>query len=207
MTELKQAFLDLREKCYSCRECPLGGKLVDGLDPHVFAGGRITSPFVFIAECPGAEEVKGKRPLNPPGRSGVFYNEHILAPLGLAREDVYTTNTVLCRTNEKNRTPLEAEILLCRPHLDAQLVLLDPKLIVTMGNVPLYGLCEINGGITKIRGQLRMSRKWSNGRAYPVFPIYHPSYVLRGSGRAELETDIANLRMLVEKVKSGEAAC
>jgi DNA polymerase len=204
MNPLKESFLGLREKCLSCRECPLGGKLVDGLDPHVFASGRITSPFMFIAECPGAEEVKQKKPLIPPGRSGVFYNEHILAPLGLARDEVYTTNTVLCRTNEKNRTPLEAEILLCRSHLDAQMCLLDPKLIVMMGNVPLYGVCEINGGITRLHGQLRRSRVWSNGKAYPVFPLYHPAYVLRGSGRRELEADIVNLKTLVEKVKNGE---
>jgi DNA polymerase len=204
MTLLKEAFLNLREKCYSCKECPLGGKLVDGLDPHVFASGRITSSFVFIAECPGAEEVKAKRPLIPPGRSGVFYNEHILAPLGLERDEVYTTNTILCRTNEKNRTPLEAEILLCRSHLDAQLCLLDPKLIVMMGNVPLYGVCEINGGITKLHGQLRRSRIWSNGKDYPAFPLYHPAYVLRGSGRKELEADIVNLKTLVEKVRNGE---
>lgn len=204
MTPLKQSFLDLREKCYACRECPLGGKLVDGLDPHVFAGGRITSDIMFIAECPGAEEVKQKKPLIPPGRSGVFYNEHILAPIGLARDEVYTTNTVLCRTNEKNRTPLEAEILLCRPHLDAQICLLDPKLIVLLGNVPLYGICEINGGITRLHGQLRKSRTWSNGKEYPTFPLYHPSYVLRGNGKGELDADVRNLGILIGKIRNGD---
>jgi DNA polymerase len=198
---LKESFLNLREKCYNCKECPLGRKLVDGLDPHVFANGKITSSFMFIAECPGAEEVKQKKPLIPPGRSGAFYNENILAPLELTREDVYTTNTVLCRTDEKNRTPLEGEIVICRSHLDAQICLLNPRLIVTLGNVALYGTCEINGGITKIHGKLRDSRKWANGKTYSVFPIYHPSYILRGQGRKELDADIKNLKILIEKME------
>jgi len=186
----------LRQACYDCRDCPLGNRLVNGLDPHVFAGGNIHASIMFVGEAPGAEEVRQKRPLV--GRSGWFYENHILAGAGLFRRSVYTTNAVLCRPDEKNRTPNSSEIDACRRHLDAQVLFVRPKLIVTLGNAPLYALCGI-GGITKYRGKLRNSNPWSDGSITKVFPMFHPAYCLRGSGLKETKEDYEALgRMALE---------
>jgi DNA polymerase len=198
---LKEQVLDLKQKCYNCKECPLGRKMVDGLDPHVFAGGYVKSDIFFIAEAPGGDEVKLKRPLV--GRAGKFFDTRILGTAGIERRNIFATNAVLCRPNEKNRTPLPAEIEICRMHLDAQICLLKPKLLVTLGNVPLFSVCE-EKGITKMRGKMRFSRKWSNGQSVPTLPMFHPSYCLRGSGLSEMKEDAVLLGRLHNDILNGK---
>ena len=197
---LKEQVLELKQKCYNCKECPLGRKMVDGLDPHVFSGGHVKSEIMFIGEAPGSEETKAKRPLV--GRAGKFFDTKILGVAGIERPNVFVTNAVLCRPNEKNRTPLPAEIEICRHHLDAQICLLNPKLLVTLGNVPLYSVCDAKG-ITKMRGKLTLSRKWSNGIKIPTLPIFHPSYCLRGSGLQEMNEDALLINKLYQFLVKG----
>lgn len=191
---------ELQQQCYDCRRCPLGQKQVDGLDPHVFGSGHVNAAVMFVAEAPGAEEVRLKRPLV--GRSGQFYENRILKDAGLERSQVYTTNAVLCRPSEKNRTPFPGEMEICRDHLDAQILLVNPKLIVTLGNAPLYSVCETQG-ITKKRGALRWSREWSNGQRVAVLPMFHPAYCLRGSGLNEMAEDIGLLGRLARRLAGG----
>lgn len=196
---LKEKILELKERCYSCKECPLGRRTVDGLDPHVFGSGNLRAKIMVVAEAPGANEVAKKRPLI--GRAGQFYNEKILGVAGLKREGVYTTNAALCRPNEKNRNPLPGELETCLPLLDAQVVLINPELIITLGNIPLYSVCDIPpAGITKIHGVVRESRKWSDGQTRNVFPMFHPAYCLRGSGLKEIEEDARILGELAERM-------
>jgi uracil-DNA glycosylase len=74
----------LKEACYACRECPLGCRFVDGLDPHVFATGCARRGVVFfIGEAPGGTEVVMKRPLV--GKAGAFYEKSILGAAGIDR--------------------------------------------------------------------------------------------------------------------------
>jgi len=191
---------EIQQQCYECQKCPLGQKRVDGHDPHVFGSGHVNADFMFVGEAPGADEVRLKRPLV--GRSGCFYENRILKGIELERSHVYTTNAVLCRPNEKNRTPFPGEIELCRNHLDAQILLINPKLIITLGNAPLYSVCEVRG-ITKKHGVLRWSRVWSDGRRIPVFPMFHPAYCLRGSGLTEMADDISKLKKLASGLVTG----
>jgi len=196
---LKSQVLDLKNNCYACKECPLGRKEVDGRDPHVFAGGFVKSRIFFIAEAPGADEVRLKRPLI--GRAGKFFEAKVLGAANLKRSEVYITNSVLCRPSDRNRTPLPVEIEICRVHLDAQICLLKPKLLVTMGNIALSSCCDITG-IVKNRGKLRLSREWSDGERVPVFPIFHPSYCIRGLGLKEMAKDaemIGNLHTFIHE--------
>ena len=197
---LKEQVLELKRKCYECKECPLGRKEVDGRDPHVFASGFVKSKIFFVAEAPGAEEVKIKRPLV--GRAGQFFEAKILGVANLKRSNVFMSNAVMCRPDDKNRTPLPVEIEICRFHLDAQICLLKPKLLVTMGNVPLLSCCG-ESGITKQRGKLRWSREWSNGERVAVFPIFHPSYCLRGSGLKEMNEDALKIGEFYRVLQEG----
>jgi DNA polymerase len=197
---LKDQVLELKNKCYSCKECPLGRKEVDGRDPHVFASGYVKSKIFFIAEAPGAEEVKIKKPLV--GRAGQFFEAKVLGSANLKRSDIYITNSVLCRPDGRNRTPLPAEVETCRFHLDAQVCLLEPKLLITMGNVALLSCCG-ETGIVKRRGKLRWSREWSNGKKVPVFPIFHPSYCIRGSGLKEMAEDAETIGEFYKLLKEG----
>lgn len=181
----KNRIYELKKKVCACKACPLGRDLVDGLDPHVFACGRVPADIMLVGESPGEEEQKQKKPFV--GRAGQFLNNKILAGAELNRDEIYITNSIMCHP-EGNGKPLPAELKLCRPHLDAQIVLNDPKLIVAFGNYATQQLCD-KTGITKLRGKLMWSREWSNGKKYPVFPMFHPSYNLRGSGLKESKAD------------------
>jgi DNA polymerase len=173
------------------------------MDPHVFADGEAPSDIMVVAEAPGKNECEQGIPLI--GRSGKFYNTKILEPAGLARTDVFTTNSCLCRP-EKNRKPLKEELNSCLYFLTKQVEIVDPKLIITLGIIPLYSVCNLHpSGITKLHGKLMLSREFH--KRIPVFPLFHPAYCLRGSGLKELAEDVEVLKGIVLKLKETELKC
>ncbi len=153
---------------FEYRDC-LACKLAQGRKRLVFGTGAARPRILFIGEGPGAEEDQQGLPFV--GRAGALLTGFISA-LGLTREDVYITNVVKCRP-PGNRTPEPDEIASCRPILMRQIELLDPRLIVTLGNVPLKALNPGAAGITKERGRLFPFQRWN------VLPTFHPSYLLR----------------------------
>lgn len=172
---------------------------MEGFDPHVFSSGKPNADLMFVGEAPGRTEVEQRRPFV--GTAGQFFERSILFPSGLERNSVYITNSVLCRPTA-NRTPFFGEIEECLEHLDAQVLLVSPKLIVTLGSVALFGVCA-EQGITKKRGALRWSRQWSDGRRVPVLPMFHPAYCLRGLGLTETTQDVQLLASLVAALAVG----
>lgn len=169
----------LKGSCYSCKKCSLGQvDSLDGFDPHVFGVGNVCANIVFLAEAPGFEETKLRQPLV--GRSGKLFNKIILEGLGLKRNDVWITNTVLCRP-PKNRKPISQEIKYCSEHFEKQIELIKPKVIITLGAVPLNYLASISNGITKIATKPLKSEEYN----LDIFPLLHPSYILR-TGKYEL---------------------
>jgi|19_taG_2_1085344.scaffolds.fasta_scaffold01959_10 DNA polymerase len=187
----------LQKRCYECKLCPLGQEKVDGFDPHVFSNGKVPSRVIFVAEAPGATETRKKIPLC--GACGNYFNNEMLRVIGLERKNIYVSNAVKCRP-EKNRTPTDKEITICRPHIDAEISLINPKLIVSLGNPALWAMCDIKA-ITRNRGEIHKSRKWSNGKTYDVFALYHPSYILRCRGKKDVQkdvqTDLINLKKII----------
>lgn len=177
----------LRENCYNCKNCSLGQcEKLDGYNPHVYGYGNVASKIFFVAEAPGFTETQKQIPLI--GKSGQLYEKKILAPLGLERDDIWTTNTVLCRP-PNNRKPTEEERKLCLPHFEAQLKLMQPKLIIVLGSTPLEMATGISSGITKCAGELIDSFF-----DIPTFVLLHPSFILR-TGKYDLLDD------LVEKLR------
>ncbi len=149
----------------NCQHCNLAKKRRN----VVFGAGNASPQLLFLGEGPGADEDQQGQPFV--GRSGRLLMGFIAA-LGLLREDVYITNMVKCRPPE-NRNPTAEETGACAPILKRQLALLKPRLIVTLGNVPLKALNPNAGGITRERGQI------FSFSGYEVLPTFHPSYLLR----------------------------
>jgi uracil-DNA glycosylase family 4 len=122
----------------------------------------------------------------------------LLASIGLKREDVYITNVVKCRP-PGNRDPLPDEVAACSKYLDAQLELIKPKVIVTLGR---HSMARFFPGarISQIHGQARRD----NGIIY--FPMYHPAAALhQQSLRATVEADMLKLpRLLAEQERVAE---
>lgn len=138
----------------------------------VFARGNPRAHMVICGESPGEEEDKTGLPFV--GRSGKLLDK-ILTELGLNVEtDIYVCNSIKCRP-PNNRKPTEEECNTCFPFLEEQLQLVNPKVIVALGNTAAQILTNTLYGMTKIRG------KFLNYRHIPVMCSWHPSYLLRNN--------------------------
>ncbi|HEX8927842.1 MAG TPA: uracil-DNA glycosylase, partial [Actinomycetota bacterium] len=141
----------------------------------VFGQGSPTADLMFVGEGPGFHEDRQGQPFVGP--SGQLLNR-LLGEIGLVREDVYVTNVVRCRP-PGNRDPQPDEIEACSRWMEATLRLVDPKVVVTLGNFASKTLIGTTTGITRLRG-----------RTYEfedrvLLPTFHPSAALRAdtSGR------------------------
>jgi DNA polymerase len=148
-----------------CQRCALGPTR----NQFVFGSGHDGSSLMFVGEGPGADEDRLGLPFV--GKAGKLL-DRMIDVIGLDREDVYVTNVVKCRP-PNNRNPTSDEIAHCMGILERQIELVNPKLIVTLGNVPTQALLPGSPGITKSRGSLKKYRDWN------ILPTFHPSYLLR----------------------------
>ena len=194
---------ELQKEVLSCEKCDLGcNGLVDGKDPHVMGQGSLDTKIMFIAEAPGEQETIYKKPLTPPGKSGKIY-EKVLDYLGLKREDVYTTNVVLCRPPD-NRDPEPYEVIRCKDYLERQLLLINPKIIITFGRFAAQNFIN-NFKITRDHGIIQKHEEYK----VDIFPLYHPAYVgvyAPISKREEFKDDLKKLKKIIESYKYDASA-
>lgn len=165
----------LWEKAKACALACKGCSLASTRTKVVFGDGNERSKLLFIGEGPGADEDEQGLPFV--GRAGQLLTQ-ILTAGGIDRKDVYITNIVKCRPPE-NRIPTPEEMIICDQHLQTQIMLIDPELIILLGNTPTRWILKTNEGITKIRG------KWFEWRGKAVMPMFHPSYLLRNASSKE----------------------
>lgn len=156
----------LQEKVCRCEKCP---DLVASRRQTVFGEGNPDAKLVLVGEAPGKTEDETGRPFV--GKSGELLNI-MLGNIGLKREDVFILNTVKCRP-EHNRAPLPEEAANCRPFLDLQLKVINPKIIVCLGAVAAKNLLNTQNSLNKMRGT------WYNHANYKVRVTFHPAYLLR----------------------------
>lgn len=161
----------LEAEVKGCTKCGLAETRTN----TVFFRGNPDAKLCFIGEAPGADEDEQGKPFV--GRAGQLLDKMIVA-MGLAPEtDVYVCNILKCRP-PGNRKPTPEESATCIPYLHEQLALVDPKVIVTLGNTAVAGLLGATVGITKVRGNWKLYK----GKTL-VMPTYHPSYLLRPSAQ------------------------
>lgn len=160
-----------KRKALCCKACPLSATRTK----VVFGNGDPQTKLMFIGEGPGADEDAQGLPFV--GKAGQLLTQ-ILTAAKIDRKDVYITNIVKCRPPE-NRVPVPEEMIICDQHLQAQIMLINPAILVLLGNTPSRWILKTNEGITKIRG------KWFEWRGVPVMPMFHPSYLLRNASPKE----------------------
>jgi DNA polymerase len=144
----------------------------------VFGEGDPDAELVFVGEAPGENEDQLGRPFV--GRAGEKLDE-MIAAMGLRREDVYIANVLKSRP-PANRTPLAHEIDACGPYLLAQLAIIRPKAIVTLGGPASKLLLASELGITRLRGvpaPVQLGNAAGSPFTVPVMPTFHPAYLLR----------------------------
>lgn len=164
--------------------------LAKGRTQVVFGVGDPQADLLFVGEGPGREEDLAGEPFV--GRSGKLLDRLMLEELGLTRAQCHIANVVKCRPPQ-NRDPAPKEIEACRPYLEEQIRLIDPVVIVTLGNFATKLLLESTRGIRELRGTV-----FERGRA-SVVPTYHPAYVLRAGGEAmaEMRADFVRAKRLI----------
>lgn len=185
------SLLEIGAEVAECTACALAKsrlKTVPGEGP---ADARV----MLIGEAPGYHENQQGRPFVGP--AGKFLEE-LLAAAGLRREDVFIANVVKCRP-PGNRDPQPDEIAACSRFLDAQIALIKPRVIVTLGR---YSMAKFFPGETigKIHGVARQRRD------FVCFAMYHPAAALHNpSLKQVLLSDMQKLpRILAEVEKAAE---
>ena len=167
----ERAWEELRARVAGCQRCGLCRTRTN----TVFGQGSVNTPLVLVGEGPGADEDASG--LAFVGRAGQLLTR-ILSAGGIDRESIFICNVVKCRP-PNNRTPTQEEMLMCGDFLEAQLLLLRPRIVVCLGNTPLKWLLRTTEGITALRG------RWFDWRGIQLFPMFHPSYLLRNDSRAK----------------------
>jgi uracil-DNA glycosylase family 4 len=136
----------------------------------VFGVGDEKADWLLVGEAPGAEEDARGEPFV--GQAGRLL-DNMLAAIGLARgKNVYICNVLKCRP-PGNRNPEPFEVSQCAPHLQRQLELIQPKLILAMGRFAVQALLATEASIASLRGRLHRYR------GVPLVVTYHPAYLLR----------------------------
>lgn len=135
--------------------------------------GNPNAQIVFVGEAPGEDEDAQGRPFV--GRAGKLLDQ-LIERIGLRRSEIYICNVLKCRPPH-NRDPEPSEVASCKNYLVAQLDLIRPKVICTLGRHAYNTLLEVDEKITRIRGTL------TSYRGTKLLPTYHPSYLLRNQAK------------------------
>ncbi len=182
----------LNTQIRGCQRCALAEKRTLAVPGE----GPLDAEVMFIGEAPGVNEDRQGRPFV--GQAGAFLEE-LLAAAGLSRSEVFIGNVLKCRP-PGNRDPLPTEIEACDDYLSAQIRLLDPLLIVTLGRFSMSRFFP-NQAISRIHGEPREA----NGRI--LVPMYHPAAALHQQRlRDTILDDFRTLPGLLERARAARTS-
>jgi DNA polymerase len=171
----------LAAACHSLEELKAAIAGFDGLSLRstatnlVFADGNPASGFMLIGEAPGADEDRLGLPFV--GASGKLL-DRMLAAIGRGRESAYISNIVNWRP-PGNRKPQPQEIAISLPFIERHIELVNPQIVILLGDTAARALLGKEIGITKLRGQWHTLNMPRLGRPIPVIATYHPAFLLR----------------------------
>lgn len=170
-------FNDIKDKYGACKKCT--NCLTD---TKVFGWGNKTPRIAIVGEGPGKEEVeKGIPFVGPAGQ----LLDKILGAIDLRREDLYFTNAISCRTDEKNRTPTSLECTNCKDRLFEELSLVKPEYIILVGATALKTIFGDDKKVTEEHGQ------WFTTMSLPCYYYYillHPAWILHSTSEGETQS-------------------
>ncbi len=184
---------ELGARARVCTDC----RLSRSRTKVVFGVGRPDAQVMMVGEAPGKNEDLQGEPFV--GAAGNLLNG-LLAEVGMRRQDVYIANVLKCRP-PNNRDPRPDEISACKGYLRRQLDLVDPEVVMTLGNFATQLLLRTTTGISRMRGR---SYKWWRDKI--VIPTFHPAAALRGGERVtnQIREDLALMRSVLDSLDTGE---
>jgi DNA polymerase len=157
-------------------KCPAYSEHLRERGKLVFGAGDVDADLFFCGEAPGpAEEIKGEPFV---GQAGQLLTK-IIQAMGLQRDEVYIANILKWRPPQDNpagnRPPTPEEMNFCLPYLRAQIEIIQPKVIIALGNTTVTGLL----GADPKRRMAAVRGKWHTFNGTPLMITFHPSYLLR----------------------------
>lgn len=170
----------VRSEAECCRRCP---QLVNSRSQVVFGSGPSDAALMFVGEAPGAREDAEGAPFV--GASGKLLDQ-LLAGIELSREDVYIANVLKCRPPD-NRDPRADEIANCFEYLQSQVEIVEPTVVVTLGNFASKLLRNDDTAISTIRGTPGICQ--IGARTVWLLPVFHPAAALYRRPNLELLRD------------------
>lgn len=179
----------LAQEISACTKCALH----ETRKKSVPGDGPANAEILFIGEGPGFHENEQGHPFV--GASGKFLDQ-LLAQAGLTRTEVFICNVVKCRP-PGNRDPLPDEIVACDIHLEEQIKIINPSIIVTLGRISMNKFIPA-AKITAVHGQMRKVDERF------VIPMFHPAAALH---QAALKPSIlADFVRLPDQLNEARAA-
>jgi uracil-DNA glycosylase family 4 len=161
----------------------------------VFADGNPQARVMFVGEAPGRDEdIEG---LPFVGRSGKLL-DRMMAAIGLDRTQAYIANVIPWRP-PGNRTPTPQETQICLPFIQRQIELVNPDVLVTLGNPSTQALLATREGIMKSRG--RWFEYDTGTRPIRALPTFHPAYLLRSPSYKRMAWQ--DLRAIAKALEQG----
>jgi uracil-DNA glycosylase len=189
----------LRAEALTCPTCPnIKTRL-----RVVFGEGDVNARVMFVGQGPGVVEEETGRPFVGP--AGALL-DRALAEVGLPREQLWLTNVIKCRAvkHEKgrllDRAPSAAELKACRPWLERELAIVQPKLVVCVGVPAAHALIDKKLKISEEHGHFREGPAGTH-----LIAIFHPAYVLRLRG-VDPEAYARTWRALLDDLRTVAAA-
>ena len=171
---------DLHNVIRKCTLCELHKTRTNAVPGE---GSSIAKLF-FVGEAPGAREDETGRPFV--GRSGKLLTT-MIEEIGLSREEVFISSILKCRP-PNNRVPHQSERETCRPYIEKQIELINPRVIVLLGGTAIASMVG-PWKVTESHGTYFEAQ----GRTY--FMTFHPAAALRSTGVKKLmREDFKTLR-------------
>ncbi len=161
----------------------------------MFGVGDVGARLMLVGEAPGKNEDLQGEPFV--GAAGKLLDE-LLDGIGIARQEVYIANVLKCRP-PGNRDPRPDEIDACKGYLREQIRMIDPDVVMTLGNFATKLLLRTETGITRLRGQ---RFDWWMG--ITLVPTFHPAAALRGRPqvRLDMEQDFQTVREVLDEPRT-----
>jgi uracil-DNA glycosylase family 4 len=163
----------LRTEALTCPECPNRGRRLR----VVFGEGDVNAPAMLVGQGPGVYDEQSGRPFSGP--SGALLDQ-ALAEVGVQRDRLWSTNVIKCRAVKQDkarlvdRAPSAVELNACRPWLDGEIGIVQPRIIVCIGVPAAKALIDKTFRLSEGHGQFRECADGTRRIA-----IFHPAYVLR----------------------------
>jgi uracil-DNA glycosylase family 4 len=165
--KVADVLLSLNKEILTCTRCDLHRSRTQA----VCGVGNLAADILVIGEAPGADEDRQGEPFV--GKAGELLTQ-MLRAIGLDRDAVFIANILKCRPPE-NRDPEAAEVESCLPFLQRQIQLVQPRLILVVGQIAAHNLLNVDTPIGKLRGQVHHYGE----QQIPVVVTYDPAYLLR----------------------------